>query len=89
MEIEHAALDFPPTLPYCSLGAFDPDPLDVGVVEDPQDGLHVIVELLDHLGFELFDPGAEVRQFSLKLLATFGQAVALGEVVLDRGDLLV
>lgn len=61
VKIEDASLDLPSAFTNRAFGTLDPDTFDVLVGEDLEDGLHVLVEFLDSLCFELFDACSQIR----------------------------
>lgn len=60
VEVEHASLDGLSALTYLVFGPFEPDAVDVLVRKNIEDGLHVVVERLDGVVFELLDARAEI-----------------------------
>jgi hypothetical protein len=52
VELEEALIDHAPTHLDLSLDGLEPDTLEVRVLQNVQDGVHVVVERLDRVGFD-------------------------------------
>lgn len=87
MEVEGCLLGYSP--------AFEPDALNVVVAEVVKDRLHMVVERLDSLPFDVLDTGAEVPDLlgdistlGLKILVILQLVLDLVGLTLDNAQLL-
>lgn len=72
------------TRPAVSLRPFEPDAIEISVLENVEEVVHVLVGRLDRVGLDALDAGSEVRQFALHVSIGVSCPVSCGRRTVVR-----
>lgn len=77
VEVKPVLVDFPTAFSNIFLGVLYPDSLEIIVIQEVEDSLHMHVELFDGLFLKLLDARSEVFERILNVLPSSFEALTL------------